>query len=78
MDGIPFVSLSVCDQDASFHEFESGFLHPIDQFIRRGSVCPAVMVFQFFLVLLFGVIRSVPTYIDQVPALVENSTEHAH
>ena len=71
MDGVPFVSLRVCGQDAPFHEFEPGFLHPVDQFIRRGSVYPAETVCQFFLVLLFGVIRSVLTYIDQVPALVE-------
>ena len=64
MDGVPFVSLSVCGEDAPFHEFESGFLHPVDQFIGRGSVCTAETVFQFFLVLLFGVLRSVPTYID--------------
>ncbi len=78
MDGIPSVGLCVCGQDASFHESEPGFLHPVDQFIRRGAGCPAETVFQFFLVLLFGVLRSVPTYIDQVPTLVENSPEQTH
>ena len=63
------VGFCVCGQDASFHELEAGFLHPVDQFIRRGPVCPAETVFQFFLVLLFGVMRSVPTYVDQVPVL---------
>ena len=43
MDRVPLVRLRVCGQDASLHEFETGFLHPVDQFIRRGTVCPAEM-----------------------------------
>ena len=78
MDGVPFVRLCVCGQDASFHEFESGFFDPVDEFVWRGTLCSAKSVFQFILGLFFGVIRPVPTDIDQVASFLENPHEQIH